>query len=80
MISRHNLITADALSGDIKVHPGDLSGRDNVTLAMAGSKLTSAFQTLYDLGGVSLEEMVCVLYRFIGEEGPQGNCQPGDWC
>lgn len=32
-------------------------------------KNVSAFQTLYDLGGVSLEEMVRVLYRFIGEEG-----------
>ena len=38
-------------------------------VVMAGSNLTSAFQTLYDLGGVSLEEMVRVLYRFIGEEG-----------
>lgn len=34
-----------------------------------GFNLTNAFQTLYDLGGVSLEEMVRVLYRFIGEEG-----------
>lgn len=69
VISRHNLMTSDNLSGEIEVHPGDLSGRDNVALAMAGSNLVGAFQTLYDLGGVSLEEMVRVLYRFIGEEG-----------
>jgi len=69
VINRYNLITSSNLSDEIEVHPGDLSGRDNVALAMAGSNLTSAFQTLYDLGGVSLEEMVRVLYRFIGEEG-----------
>lgn len=69
VISRYNLITGSNLSNDLEVHPGDLSGRDNVALAMAGSNLTSAFQTLYDLGGVSLEEMVRVLYRFIGEQG-----------
>lgn len=69
VISRHNLITSNNLSSELEVHPGDLSGRDNVALAMAGSNLTSAFQTLYDLGGVSLEEMVRVLYRFIGEDG-----------
>ena len=69
VIIRHNLITGPNFANDIEVHPGDLSGRDNVALAMAGSNLTSAFQTLYDLGGVSLEEMVRVLYRFIGEEG-----------
>jgi hypothetical protein len=69
VINRHNLITSSNLSDEIEVHPGDLSGRDNVALAMAGFNLTSAFQTLYDLGGVSLEEMVRVVYRFIGEEG-----------
>lgn len=69
VINRHNLMTSDNLSVEVEVHPGDLSGRDNVALAMAGSNLVSAFQTLYDLGGVLLEEMVRVLYRFIGEEG-----------
>lgn len=69
VIERHNHAAAEQLATDFEVHPGDLSGRDNVALAMAGSNITSAFETLYDLGAVSREEMVRVLYRFIGEEG-----------
>jgi len=69
IISRANLASRRALTTEFEVHPGDLSGRDNVSLAMAGSNITSAFETLYNLGAVSKEEMVRVLYRFIGEEG-----------
>lgn len=57
------------MAEEVEVHPGDLSGRDNVALAMAGTNIMSAFETLREAGAVSKEEMVRVLYRFIGEEG-----------
>ncbi len=68
-LNRCALVTGRRLSEEFQVHPSDLSGRDNVALAMAGSNIASSFQTLYDLGAVSKEEFVRVLYRFIGEEG-----------
>lgn len=67
-LTRHSLVTGTKLSDEIEVHPSDLSGRDNVALAMAGSNIASSFETLYNLGAVSQEEFIRVLYRFIGEE------------
>lgn len=68
-IQRFNHITNRNLTGQFEVYPGDLSSRDNVALAMAGTNIMSAFETLREAGAVSKEEMVRVLYRFIGEEG-----------
>jgi len=67
-LARYSLVTGSRLSDEIEVHPSDLSGRDNVALAMAGSNIASSFETLYNLGAVSQEEFIRVLYRFIGEE------------
>jgi len=67
-LARYSLVTGAKLSNEIEVHPSDLSGRDNVALAMAGSNIASSFETLYNLGAVSQEEFIRVLYRFIGEE------------
>ena len=69
VLNRYALITGKRMAEEVEVHPGDLSGRDNVALAMAGTNIMSAFETLREAGAVSKEEMVRVLYRFIGEEG-----------
>jgi len=62
-------VTGTRMAEEVEVHSGDLSGRDNVALAMAGTNIMSAFEALREAGAVSKEEMVRVLYRFIGEEG-----------
>ena len=69
VLNRYALVTGTRMAEEVEVHPGDLSGRDNVALAMAGTNIMSAFETLREAGAVSKEEMVRVLYRFIGEEG-----------
>ena len=54
---------------EIRILAGDISARDNQSLAEAGSKMAEVAQTLYAQGLIDQEEMLRLIYRFLGEGG-----------
>jgi len=54
---------------EIRILAGDISARDNQSLAEAGSKVAEVAQALYAQGLIDQEEMLRLIYRFLGEGG-----------
>jgi len=52
---------------EIEIRPGDISARDNVSLAMAGSNITNVMMSLYDRGLVDSQEVIRMVYAFTGQ-------------
>jgi len=53
----------------LAIHPADISDRDNLTLSTAGVNVAGLFERLHEMGLVDEEEMLRVIYRFLGESG-----------
>ncbi len=49
------------------VQAADISARDNVALAMAGSQIRSVVLDLYDMGIIDHAEVLRLIYKFSGE-------------
>ncbi len=54
----------------ITVSGGDISARDNAELADAGQKAAAIASELHEKGLISSEEMLRLVYRFMGEQLP----------
>jgi len=54
---------------EIRILAGDISARDNQSLAEAGHKVAEVAQSLYGQGLIDKEEMLRLIYRFLGEGG-----------
>ena len=54
----------------ITVSGGDISARDNAELADAGQKAAAIASELHEKGMISSEEMLRLVYRFMGEQLP----------
>ena len=54
----------------ISVSGGDISARDNAELADAGQKAAAIATALHEKGLISSEEMLRLVYRFMGEQLP----------
>ena len=54
----------------ITVSGGDISARDNAELADAGQKAAAIATALREKGLISSEEMLRLVYRFMGEQLP----------
>ncbi|KUK47923.1 MAG: hypothetical protein XD74_1478 [Actinobacteria bacterium 66_15] len=54
---------------EIRILAGDISARDNQSLAEAGSKVAEVAQVLYAQGLIDQDEMLRLIYRFLGEGG-----------
>jgi len=52
---------------EIRVSGADISARDNVALSLAAVNAGSLFEKLLDMGLVGQEEMLRMVYRFLGE-------------
>ena len=52
---------------DVQIQAGDISARDNISLAIAASNIISAVSTLRDRNLVDDAEMLRMIYRFCGE-------------
>lgn len=60
----------------IAVSGGDISARDNAELADAGQKAAAIASGLHDKGLISSEEVLRLVYRFMGEQLPANEaCQ-----
>ncbi len=58
------------LTAPITVSGGDISARDNVELADAGQKAVAIASGLHEKGFISSEELLRLVYRFMGEQLP----------
>lgn len=56
----------------IQIHAGDIASRDNAALAKAGSAVAEMAQSLYQQGLIDGQEMLRLVYRFLGEDLPKG--------
>ena len=54
---------------EVRILAGDISARDNQSLAEAGSKVAEVAQALYAQGLIDKDEMLRLIYRFLGEGG-----------
>lgn len=54
----------------IRVSGGDISARDNAELADAGQKAAAIASGLHEKGLISSEELLRLVYRFMGEQLP----------
>jgi hypothetical protein len=54
---------------EIRILAGDISARDNQSLAEAGGKVAEVAQVLYAQGLIDQDEMLRLIYRFLGEGG-----------
>jgi len=54
----------------ITVSGGDISARDNAELADAGQKAAAIASGLHEKGLISSEELLRLVYRFMGEQLP----------
>ncbi len=52
---------------EIEIRGADISARDNVSLGMAGAHITGVLETLRDRNLIDNEELLRLVYRFIGE-------------
>ncbi len=57
-------------AAQISVSGGDISARDNAELADAGQKAAAIASGLHEKGLISSEEMLRLVYRFMGEQLP----------
>ena len=57
-------------AAQISVSGGDISARDNTELADAGQKAAAIASGLHEKGLISSEEMLRLVYRFMGEQLP----------
>jgi hypothetical protein len=57
-------------AAQISVSGGDISARDNAELADAGQKAAAIALSLHEKGLISSEEMLRLVYRFMGEQLP----------
>lgn len=62
----------------ITVSGGDISVRDNAELADAGQKATAIATALHEKGLISSEEMLRLVYRFMGEQLPAMDVSQSD--
>jgi len=58
------------ITAPITVSGGDISARDNAELAEAGQKAAEIASGLHEKGLISSEEMLRLVYRFMGEQLP----------
>jgi hypothetical protein len=58
------------ITAPITVSGGDISARDNAELADAGQKAAAIASSLHDKGLISSEELLRLVYRFMGEQLP----------
>lgn len=61
------------ITAQISVSGGDISARDNAELADAGQKAAAIASGLHDKGLISPEELLRLVYRFMGEQLPSGD-------
>lgn len=52
---------------DLKISGADISARDNVSHAIAGTNVLNMLERLYDMGLIDSRELLRVAYRFAGE-------------
>lgn len=57
-------------AASIVVSGGDISARDNAELADAGQKAASIANSLHDKGLITSDELLRLVYRFMGEQIP----------
>lgn len=80
VLQRRSMVDA-SVRGDapIAIHAADISARDNTALAQAGLDAVSVLEKLVDRGLISPQEMLRVVYRFMGEslESQDGGMQAG---
>jgi hypothetical protein len=57
-------------AAQISVSGGDISARDNTELADAGQKAAAIASGLHEKGLINSEEMLRLVYRFMGEQLP----------
>lgn len=70
VLSRRALVDATINPEEIlEISAADITARDNISLSMSGSNVGNLFERLFDMGFISREEMIRVIYKFIGEEG-----------
>ncbi|MBP7213103.1 MAG: hypothetical protein KBA03_02610 [Anaerolineaceae bacterium] len=55
----------------IRVEGGDISSRDNRELAEAGSQIAQVASSLYEQNLIDKEEVLRIVYRFMGERKPE---------
>ena len=66
-------------AASIVVSGGDISARDNAELADAGQKAASIANSLHDKGLITSDELLRLVYRFMGEQIPaEAACQGGE--
>jgi hypothetical protein len=58
------------LDGSVSAEGTDLSARDNVSLANATAAVTGAMVQLWERKLIGDEELLRLVYRFAGEQGP----------
>ena len=69
-VSRRALVdTRVDPQAEIRILAGDISARDNQSLAEAGSKVAEVAQALYAQGLIDKDELLRLIYRFLGEGG-----------
>jgi len=69
-VSRRALVdTRVDPQAEIRILAGDISARDNQSLAEAGSKVAEVAQALYAQGLIDQDELLRLIYRFLGEGG-----------
>ncbi len=70
VVWRRSLVDASvSCDAPIAVHTTDISARDNLSLAQAGESAAGVLKSLAEMGLVSDEELLRVVYRFMGENG-----------
>jgi len=62
----------------ISVSGGDISARDNAELAAAGQKAAAIASGLHEKGLISSEELLRLVYRFMGEQLPAVGATKGE--
>ena len=55
----------------VRVEGGDISSRDNRELAEAGNQIAQVASSLYEQKLIDKEEVLRIVYRFMGERKPQ---------
>ena len=55
----------------VRVEGGDISSRDNRELAEAGSQIAQVASSLYEQNLIDKEEVLRIVYRFMGERKPE---------
>jgi len=73
VLQRRSLVDSSVRADvPIAIHAADISARDNTALAQAGLDAVSVLEKLVDRGLIAPQEMLRVVYRFMGESLEEG--------